>query len=151
MSRRIIRSNSDNPEFKELVQLLDLELKSRDGDLNSFYHQFNGIEALQEVLVLYEDERALACGAFKAFNSERVEIKRMYVREESRGQGLAGAVLKELEAWAQELGFTALVLETGQKQSEAVQLYQKHQYQRIPNFPPYEGIENSLCFEKKLS
>lgn len=151
MSRRIIRSNSDNPEFQELVQLLDLELKSRDGDLNSFYHQFNGIEALQEVLVLYEDERALACGALKAFNGERVEIKRMYVREESRGQGLAGAVLKELEAWAQELGFTALVLETGQKQSEAVQLYQKHQYQRIPNFPPYEGIENSLCFEKKLN
>lgn len=151
MARRIIRTNSDSPDFQALVRLLDLELKILDGDLNSFYHQFNGIEALQEVVVLYEGEQAIACGAFKAFDSNRAELKRMYVREESRGQGFAAAVLKELESWALELGLKALVLETGQKQKEAIQLYQKHQYIRIPNYPPYDGVENSLCFEKKLS
>lgn len=151
MARRIIRTNSDSQDFQGLVRLLDLELKTRDGDLNSFYHQFNGIEALQEVVVLYEGEQAIACGAFKAFDRDRAELKRMYVREESRGQGFAAAVLKELESWALELGLKALVLETGQKQTEAIQLYQKHQYIRIPNYPPYDGVENSLCFEKKLS
>lgn len=151
MARRIIRTNSDSQDFQGLVRLLDLELKTRDGDLNSFYHQFNGIEALQEVVVLYEGEQAIACGAFRAFDSNRAELKRMYVREESRGQGFAAAVLKELESWALELGLKALVLETGQKQKEAIQLYQKHQYIRIPNYPPYDGVENSLCFEKKLS
>lgn len=150
MNIQLQRTDSTNAEFQALVKLLDAELKTVDGDLNSFYHQFNGIASLKEVVLLYVDGRAVACGAIKAFADDRAEIKRMYVKEAARGKGLAGMVLKELEEWAQELGFKALVLETGQGQKAAIALYKKHHYQRIPNFPPYDGVSNSYCYQKVL-
>lgn len=149
--KTIIRSNSDNQDFQFLVKLLDAELVIRDGDMNSFYHQFNGIDSLKQVVLLYCDEEAVACGAFKAMDkSGKAELKRMYVKESFRGQGLASQLLGELENWAGELAFKSLVLETGINQPEAIALYQKNNYQRIPNYPPYEGVESSYCFEKLL-
>ncbi|WP_407644578.1 hypothetical protein [Croceimicrobium hydrocarbonivorans] len=43
-----------------------------------------------------------------------------------------------------------MILETGINQPEAIRLYEKNGYQRIPNYPPYEGVETSYCFEKVL-
>ncbi|HKK77724.1 MAG TPA: GNAT family N-acetyltransferase [Saprospiraceae bacterium] len=137
-------------DFQELVQLLDAELAERDGAENQFYAQFNGIEALKNVILVMKGNQAVACGAFKPFDEQAVEIKRMYVRQEQRGKGYAGKVLAALETWARDLGYTRIILETGKRQYEAVGLYQKHQYERIKNFEPYLGIANSLCFAKTL-
>jgi putative acetyltransferase len=59
-------------------------------------------------------------------------------------------VLSELESWAAELGYPKCVLETGKRQPEAIALYEKQGYQRIPNYGQYIGVENSVCFEKVL-
>jgi GNAT superfamily N-acetyltransferase len=59
-------------------------------------------------------------------------------------------VLAELETWAAELGCSKCVLETGGKQPEAIRLYEKSGYKRIPNYGQYVGVENSICFEKSL-
>lgn len=72
----------------------------------------------------------------------------MFVKPECRGQGIAQAVLAELESWAGELGFKECVLETGKKQPEAIRLYQKSGYELIPNYGQYAGIENSVCMKK---
>ena len=53
---RIVRTNSKNPDFRALVQLLDAELVHRDGPMNSFYHQFNGIEDLKQASLLYQGD-----------------------------------------------------------------------------------------------
>ncbi|SIQ59018.1 GNAT family N-acetyltransferase [Maribacter ulvicola] len=144
------RCSSDNQNFKELVTLLDADLALRDGDENAFYAQFNGIDALKNCVVLYCDETLVACGAFKEFNEESVEIKRMYVQSDYRGKGIASKALLVLEEWAKELNYTYTVLETGLRQPEAIALYKKNNYTVIDNYPPYEHMANSVCFRKVL-
>lgn len=148
---RLIRTNSEDKDFQELVRLLDEELRQRDGEENVFYAQFNKIDAIKNVVVAYENEKAVGCGAFKKFDAGSVEIKRMFVRPENRGKGVALEILSELENWAHELNFQFTVLETGKRQPEAIRLYQKSGYQLIPNYGQYEGVENSVCMKKALS
>ncbi len=147
---QIRRTNTENTDFQALVAQLDAYLARIDGDENAFYSQFNKIEFLDKVVVIYEDEVPVACGAMKPHGTSNLEIKRMYTVPNARGKGLASQVVNELEKWAKESGVSACVLETGKRQEDAVALYKKLGYQIIPNFEPYIGIENSLCFEKKL-
>lgn len=150
MSKKILRTDSTNNHFIELVKQLDKDLAIRDGDEHAFYHQFNKIDMLKNVVVLYEADVPLSCGAVKEIAPGTMEVKRMYTVPDARGKGLAAAVLAELEKWASELGCANCVLETGKKQPEAIALYQKCGYHIIPNYGQYAGIENSVCFEKKL-
>lgn len=146
----LIRTNSDHPDFRALVVLLDQDLSIRDGEDHAFYAQFNKIEAIKEVVVAYKDDVAVGCGAIKPFSETEAEIKRMFVLPDNRGQGIARNILIELENWAQEFHFTACVLETGKKQPEAIALYQKIGYIIIPNYGQYIGVENSVCMRKVL-
>ncbi len=146
----IHRTNSTNPDFLLLVNDLNAELAVRDGGDYSFYAQFNKVDKINHVVVAYLNELPVGCGAVKAFDEIAMEVKRMFVHPDFRGQGVASNVLEELESWTRELGFKKCVLETGKKQPEAIGLYRKSGYEMIPNFGPYEGVENSVCFEKIL-
>jgi putative acetyltransferase len=150
MNLRIIRTDSENADFQKLVRLLDADLNVRDGAEHSFYAQFNNIDSIKNAVVAYENGAAIGCGAFKKYDDETVEIKRMFVRPENRGRGAAQEIIKDLETWARESGFKFAVLETGKKQPEAIRLYQKSGYEPIPNYGQYEGIENSVCMKKSL-
>ena len=145
---KIKRSDSDDKDFQCLVTLLDQDLKIRDGDEHSFYDQFNKVDMIKNVVVYYENNLPVACGAFKQYDENTVEIKRMYVKNEYRGKGIGVIILTELEAWASELNYTSAILETGKKQPEAIRLYQKSGYILIPNFGQYENVENSVCMKK---
>lgn len=147
----LIRTNSANPDFISLVHLLDDELALRDGAEHSFYAQFNGIDALRYVVVVYEEDRPVACGAIREMAPGTIEVKRMYTLPSFRGMGLASQVLTELEKWADELGYETCVLETVKRLPEAIRLYQKNGYCIIPNYGQYAGVENSVCFEKALA
>jgi putative acetyltransferase len=72
----------------------------------------------------------------------------MYTDPNHRGNGLAGKILDELFIWAKELSVEKLILETGLKQPEPIRLYEKNGFKRIPNYGQYEGVSNSVCFEK---
>ena len=146
----LIRTNSDNPDFNGLVRLLDQDLQVRDGAEHAFYAQFNKVSAIRYAVVAYRGDEPVGCGAFKEFAGELVEIKRMFVQPAHRGQGIAQAILAELEQWAQELHYTGCVLETGKNQPEAIRLYQKVSYQVIPNYGQYAGVENSVCMQKEI-
>ena len=147
----LLRTDSSQPDFQALVRWLDDELHIRDGEDHAFYAQFNKIDLIRHVIVAYVDEVAVGCGAYKLYGQDGVEIKRMFVRPEFRGQRIAEQVLTELESWAREIGATSCILETGLKQPEAIRLYQRCGYERIPNYGQYEGIENSICLQKQLS
>ena len=148
---KIIRTDSTNKNFIELVKQLDADLAKRDGDEHAFYHQFNKIDTIKHVVVLYENDTSISCGAIKENMPGSMEIKRMYTLPVHRGKGLAAKVLAELEKWAAEPGYKKCGLETGRKQPEAIALYKKSGYKIIPNYGQYIGIENSVCFEKEIS
>ena len=144
------RTTSADIDFQNLVALLDRDLQIRDGDEHSFYAQFNKIDSIKNVVVYYEENEPIGCGAFKQWEPTIAEIKRMFVKPEHRSKGIASVILNELENWAIEIGFTACVLETGKKQPEAIRLYTKNNYAIIPNFGQYENVENSVCMKKEL-
>lgn len=137
-------------DFVNLVKRLDSELSIRDGEDHAFYNQFNSITQIKYAIVAYENGIPVGCGAIKEFSKEAMEVKRMFIIPEFRAKGLATLILKELEQWALELGYHKCILETGKKQPEAISLYRKNDYVRIPNYGQYSNVDNSLCFEKNL-
>ena len=147
---KLIRTTSDNKDFINLVKDLDAYLKVTDGDEHEFYNQFNAIESLNNVVVVYINNKAVGCGAFKEYNTDSVEIKRMYVNPNAREKGLGKQVLNDLEDWAKEVGYISCVLETGMRQIEAVKFYKKCGYKSISKYGQYKDMENSVCFKKEL-
>ena len=146
----IVRTAEDNADFLSLVELLDAELRIRDGEEHGFYAQFNKPVGLGGVVIAFDDGEPVGCGAYKMYEEGVAEIKRMYVKPESRGRRIAALVLAELESWAAELGFTKCILETGHKQPEAIALYRREGYSVIPNYGQYVGVDNSVCLKKTL-
>ena len=122
---KIVRTSSENKDFIDLVKLLDADLAERDGDDHAFYHQFNKIDVIKHVVVLYDNQKPIGCGAIKEFDVTAMEVKRMYTIPEGRGKGIATKILLELEKWTEELSYEKCVLETGKRQQEAIQLYTK--------------------------
>lgn len=146
----LISTHSQHPDFLHLVRCLDAELAIRDGDDHAFYAQFNKTAQLQHVVVAYDQDQPVGCGALRAYAPNILEIKRMYVSPENRGQGIATQILSALEGWATELSCEKCLLETGKNQPEAIALYHKNGYRVIPNYGQYQSVANSVCFEKKL-
>lgn len=147
---KLIRTDSDNTDFRELVMQLDKDLAIRDGDDHAFYAQFNKIATIKHVVVAYDGATSVGCGAIKEYENGTMEVKRMFVTPDNRGKGIGSVVLKELEAWAKELGNNKCILETGEKQPEAIQLYKKNGYNIIPNYGQYKDVAASVCFEKSI-
>jgi GNAT superfamily N-acetyltransferase len=145
------RTDSDNTDFAKLVLLLDEDLKIRDGDDHAYYAQFNKTNMLRNAVVCYADDVAVGCGAFKKYEDQTAEIKRMYVLPAFRGQGIASAILKELERWAAEVNYVHCILETGKNQPEAIAMYRKAGYQLIENYGQYKGVDNSICMTKPVA
>ncbi len=146
----LVRTDSTDVDFIELVKQLDAYLAKKDGAEHSFYAQYNKVDHIKHVVVAYENDCAVGCGAMKHYTLETVEIKRMYTSPDGRKKGVATQILTALENWAAALGYEKCILETGKRQTEAVALYQKCGYHIIPNYGQYIGIENSVCFEKKI-
>jgi len=146
-----LRTDSDNPDFQKLVVLLDAYLRILDGEDHLFYAQLNKTDSIKHVIVVYQNEEPVGCGAIRKYSDDAIEVKRMYVLENVRGKGIASRILNELETWAKEFQYKKCILETGKRQVEAVNLYHKNGYSITENYGKYKNMENSVCFEKILS
>ena len=146
----IKRTTSNNEDFGNLVVQLDAYLRVLDGEHHAFYAQFNKTNLLKNAVICYENDTAVGIGAYKEFEPNVAEIKRMYTLPESRGKGIAKAILTELEAWAREENYTTSILETGFLQVDAIGLYQKLGYEITENFGQYSGVANSVCMKKLI-
>ena len=144
------RCSSNSADFIYLTGLLDKDLENRNGKSQAEYTKYNLIDDISTVVVAKNNGTAIACGCFKVYGKDSVEIKRMYVRPEFRGRGISKEILSELEKWAKELGFSKSLLETGIKQKEAIGLYETSGYRRTENYGQYIGMKNSVCFIKEL-
>ena len=146
---KLLKTNSNHSDFQKLTQLFDEYLVEIDGDEKDFFAQYNQIY-IDNVIICYENEIAVGCGAFKEYDPTVVEIKRMFVLPEKRGKGIASTVLNALEIWAKENGFQHAILETSNQLTNAISLYQKSGYEIIPNYGQYIDVESSVCMKKIL-
>jgi GNAT superfamily N-acetyltransferase len=147
---KLQRTTSDNEDFRLLISELDKELRSRYQEKQGIYDRYNIIENNPNVVIAYREELPVGCGCFKKFDDRSVEIKRMFVRPEYRGQKIAASILQQLENWAIELNISGTVLETGIKQPDAIHLYRKSGYIVVENYGPYKGLPESICMQKNL-
>lgn len=145
-------TNGDDPDFKGLCQALDRFLHRTAGEKvnQSQYDAFNQLGSIHDVVLAYEDEIPVGCAGFKRYDDQSAELKRVFVREEYRGKGIAGKMLENLEEEAGKKGYSYLILETGKHLTAAIALYKNHGYAVIPNYGPYKEISTSVCMGKKI-
>lgn len=147
----ISRERPDTPDAATLIAELEDHLASRYPAPSR--HGFSVARLLAEdvaFFVLRDDGVPAGCGGVLLVGQAYGEIKRMYVRPQFRGRGCGVALLDRLAAHASEHGLTLLRLETGVDQREAIALYERMGFRRIPPFGPYSADPLSLCYEKQL-
>ena len=144
----LTRTTTAAPAFRELIVRLDAELWRRYPDTQAEFAPHN-VFASDTVVVARLEGAAVGCGAFKPYDASSVELKRMFVDDSRRGAGIGAAIVRELEAWARELGYRAAVLETGDRQPEAVALYRKCGYEVTANYGPYVDMVTH-CMRRQL-
>lgn len=147
---QFIRTTSDNPDFQNLTSELDDELCRIYNTNKEDYEEYNRITGLPTVVLAYENNVAIACGCFKQFDTHRTELKRMFVKPEFRGKGIASVMVDELEKWGKELGYETMILETGKGQPDAIALYRKLGYTDIPHFGEFPEESRSVCLGKMI-
>jgi GNAT superfamily N-acetyltransferase len=149
MSVIITQERPDTPDAISLINELQTHLES-------FYppesrHGFSVEKLLAEAVaffVLRSDGLPAGCGGIKLVGGEYGEIKRMYVRPAFRGLGFGKLMIDQLAEYARSHDITLLRLETGIYQREAIGLYERLGFVRIPPFGPYTNDPLSLCYEK---
>lgn len=140
----------DSEDFARLTGLLDEYYLETVGEVHLRYAQVNRPENFACLAVVYEGERAVACGCWKQVDEMSAEIKRIYVLPEYRRKGAARLLLRELEADAAAAGKRRLVLETAPTTEDSHALYLSSGYHRIAYYGSPAGADNCVCFEKNL-
>jgi putative acetyltransferase len=148
---RIALERPDQPDVVSLVDELDAYQKPLYPPES---HHGIDIEALGQPGVLFAVVRsaegaAIGCGAV-VLSPDCGELKRMYVRPQHRGRGVAKALLAFLEASAVAQGCTLLMLETGVSQPEALGLYERAGYVRRGPFGSYTHDPFSIFMQKRV-
>ena len=146
---RIEQRSGHEPDLVALLTAQQAELRAAEQAIDAIDGSFPLHHDISFVVLMVDDE-VVACGALQAIDAEAVEIKRMYVRPEHRGDGYGRAMLAVLEERAAEAGFTVARLETGSYLPVALGLYRKAGYRPIPTYGEYVTNPFSRCFEKAL-
>jgi GNAT superfamily N-acetyltransferase len=99
------------------------------------------------LLLAMEEGRALGCVALRDLGDGVGEVKRMYVADDARGRGVGWALAERILAEAREAGHARLRLDTSVRQAEAIALYERLGFRRIPAYYPVPaGMEDWLMF-----
>ena len=93
----------------------------------------------------------VACGALCPMDEQSVEVRRLFVTSNARRQGHARAVLSALERYAAGYGFNLMLLETGNRQSAAIALYESCGFKRIAPYGEHASDPTSLCYQKRVA
>ncbi len=146
------KTDGKDPVFAEMCSRLDAFLNQKIGveKQQQQYNKYNQCDDIHDVMIVFHDKEPVGCGAYKPFDEETVELKRIYVEGALRGLGIGKELVRRLEEDARRAGFHYAVLETGRKLTGAVKLYQKMGYEIIPNYGQYVDMPESICMSKKL-
>jgi putative acetyltransferase len=146
---QIAFENPDQPDVQELIGELDAYLYSLYPAENVYALDISSLCHPSVLFAVVRDPAgtAIGCGAI-VIKSEYGEIKRMYVRPQARGHGVARRLMQTLEAKAVQNGCRTLMLETGPTQPEALALYGRMGYQCCGPFGDYPDDPFSVFMQK---
>jgi putative acetyltransferase len=145
------RTAGNDLHLRELIVQLDKFLWGVYNKGMEYYGRFNYVDEDHQAVLVYDDTKPVGCGCLRKVDSETVEVKRMFVLPAERQKGIATLVITELEKWAKEMEYKTVILETGDRLTEAINLYQKHQYSITENYGPYIGKQESVCMKKIIA
>ena len=158
MPVEIKRISFNSPAVGTLLEAMDIEMGALYADVREMRDP--EISRLVDVALVVHPEEMISVGAFDGDDlvghaalrpfEDSLEVKRVYVRTDYRGRGISKQLMLELEAIARERGVTSLVLQTGDRQNEAIALYEKLGYVPIDRFGAYAPIPFFLCYGKTL-
>ncbi|MGG5341426.1 GNAT family N-acetyltransferase [Enterococcus sp. AZ192] len=149
---KIVKTNSEDEHFLYLCRLLDEDLdhQSYNEKDKEAYSLFNEPLKNQLVFIAYDQEHPIGCASLKRFDQDHAEVKRVFVKNEYRSKKISWQLIDILADEAKKQGFQRLILETDIYFFGAIKFYEKYGFTRIPNFPPYEEMETSICMEYEL-
>ena len=148
----ISEERPDTPDAASLIGELDAHLTALYAVESR--HGFSVAKLLRDGVAFFvtrDGGQPAGCGGVMFVGREYAEIKRMYVRPAFRGRGLGRLMLDRLVAHARQHGLTVIRLETGIHQKEAIALYERYGFHRIPPFGPYRDDPVSRCYEMRLA
>lgn len=145
-------TDGSNQDFVSLCHELDAYLNHIVGgeENRAQYIPYNSPDDVHDAFVAYDGDKAFGCAAFKRYDNETAEVKRVFIREEYRGQGISKKLMELLERTAKEQGYSGLILESGEVLTEAMALYRKIGYRVIPNYGQYKDMPESVCMRKEI-
>lgn len=145
------QASPDSADGVALIALLDADIHRRlPGQPLHGLRPKEGDDPLFTFYIARLGGQAVGCGGLRYLQPGIGEVKRMFVRPEARGRGVARRILARLEARARELGYERVWLETSDQHTEAMALYRACGYTDIPVYGEYLGSPISVCFEKIL-
>lgn len=151
MTTRISPERPDTAEARALIAELDAHLGALYPSESRHGYAVDKLIAQDVAFFLIRHDGAPAgCGGIQLFGNEYAELKRMYVRPQFRGLGLAKAMLTHLAGHARDRGVGLLRLETGIHQLAAVALYEKEGFRPIPPFGEYTDDPLARFYEKRI-
>ncbi|MEV4538348.1 GNAT family N-acetyltransferase [Asanoa sp. NPDC049518] len=103
-----------------------------------------------DFLVAFLDGEPVGCAGWRSHGNGEAELKRMYTAPAGRRRGVARAVLRAIEDSAREAGRKRVILETGDKQPEAIAFYVANGYERIPDFGYYRDSPGVRSYGRTL-
>lgn len=145
-------TDGNDPDFARFSEKLEEyfnELVGGEQNRKSFI-PYNSLSSIHDVLIAYDNGKAVGCASFKKYNDTTAEIKRVYVDKAFRRMGIAKQLLKRLEDAVSAKGYSRLILQTRYACTEAVALYRSIGYRIIDNYEPYIDMPLAVCFEKIL-
>ncbi len=139
----------DQPDVQALIGELDTYLYSLYPADNVYALDLSSLLHPSVLFAVARDGAGapVGCGAI-VLKPEYGEVKRMYVRPQARGQGIARRLIETLEAKAVERGCHTFMLETGPTMPEALILYERLGYQRCGAFGDYPEHPLSVFMQK---
>ena len=149
---RFLQSDGGNPDFVELCHELDIFLNELVGgeENRAEYIPYNQLDDIHDVILAYDHNTPIGCAAFKKYDNECAEVKRVFLKPEYRGRGISKKLMAQLENAVKAKGYRYLILESGEPLVAAMALYKKIGYGIIPNYGPYADMPDSICMKKKL-
>lgn len=148
----INQERPDTPDARALIAELDAVLAPLYPSTSR--HGYSVDKLINQGVIFFvvrHDDIPAGCGGVQFFDDEYAELKRMYVRPQFRGLGLAKKLLSHLQDYARAQGIPLLRLETGIHQTQAIALYERFGFQRIPPFGNYFEDPLSRCYEKRIA
>lgn len=149
---RFLQSDGSNSDFVELCHELDIFLNKLVGgeENRAEYIPYNQLADIHDVILAYDHNIPIGCAAFRKYNIECAEVKRVFLKPDYRGRGISKKLMAKLENAAKTKGYRYLILESGEPLVAAMALYKKIGYKIIPNYAPYTDMPASICMKKKL-